>query len=170
LAHQRSRTYQPEIEESFARFQAVLVALRDVRARNNIPPKETLEFSVRCDAATTALLKPMEAYFATMAKANATAWGPSTTAPEMSASATLPGMEIFVDLRGFIDVKAEIARHEKERDNIAKMIAGKQSKLGNASFVERAPPAVVEQERQSLADLEKQQQSIAATLEKLRAM
>jgi valyl-tRNA synthetase len=161
---------KPEIEDSFARFQAVLVALRDVRARNNIPPKETLEFSARCDAATTTLLKPMEPYFATMAKARATAWGPSTTAPEMSASATLPGMEIFVDLRGFIDVKAEIARHEKERDNIAKMIAGKQSKLGNASFVERAPPAVVEQERQSLADLEKQQQSIAATLDKLRVM
>ncbi|RIK81248.1 MAG: valine--tRNA ligase [Planctomycetota bacterium] len=160
----------PEIETSFARFQAVLVALRDVRARNNIAPKETIEFSARCDEATAALLEPMAPYFATMAKAHATAWGPAATAPEMSASATLPGMEVFVDLRGFIDVKAEIARHEKERDNLAKLIVGKQSKLGNASFVERAPPAVVEQERESLAQLEKQRESVVATLEKLRAM
>ncbi|MEX2187618.1 MAG: valine--tRNA ligase [Pirellulales bacterium] len=160
----------PEIEERFARFQAVLVALRDVRARNNIPPKETIEFAARCDAETAKLLRPMEPYFATMAKARATEWSPTATAPEMSASATLSGMEIFVDLQGFIDVKAEIARHEKERDNLAKMIAGKQAKLANASFVERAPPQVVEQERESLAQLEMQRKSVAATLKKLRAM
>jgi valyl-tRNA synthetase len=159
-----------EIEERFARFQAVLVALRDVRARNNIPPKETIEFAARCDAEAAKLLRPMAPYFATMAKARATAWDPQATAPEMSASVTLSGMEIYVDLRGFIDVQAEIARHEKERDNLAKLIAGKQGKLGNANFVERAPPQVVEQERASLAQLERQRASVTAALEKLRAL
>ena len=112
----------------------------------------------------------MEPYFATMAKAKATAWGPTATAPEMSASATLSGMELFVDLQGFIDVKAEIARHEKESENLTKMIAGKQAKLSNESFVARAPAAVVEQEREALAQLEKQRESVAGTLAKLRAM
>jgi valyl-tRNA synthetase len=161
---------KPDIEESFARFQAVLVALRDVRARNNIPPKEAIEFAARCDEATAALLKPMAPYFSTMAKARATAWGPTATAPEISASAALPGIEIFVDLRGFIDVNAEIARHEKDLDNLTNLIAGKRAKLSNASFVERAPPQVVEQERASLAQLEQQQRSVAVTLEKFRSM
>ena len=47
----RRRGRTPEIEAHFARFQEVLRAVRDIRARQNVPPKTPLAFSVRCDAA-----------------------------------------------------------------------------------------------------------------------
>ena len=59
---------------------------------------------------------------------------------------TLPFGELYVDLEGLIDVAAEIARKEKERDNLQGLIKGKEAKLSNASFVERAPPVVVAKE------------------------
>ena len=59
------------IEAQFADFQAVLGAVREIRNRQNIPMKEELQFSVRCDAATAKLLAPMEPYFAQMARATA---------------------------------------------------------------------------------------------------
>ena len=51
-----------------------------------------------------------------------------------------------------IDIPAEIARLEKEIERLEGEIKKAEGKLGNASFVDRAPPAVVEQERQRMAD------------------
>ncbi len=59
----------PQIEVRFAQFQEVLKGLRDIRSRQNIPPKARLHFSVRCDAQMSNLLKPMEPYFESMAGA-----------------------------------------------------------------------------------------------------
>jgi valyl-tRNA synthetase len=56
-------------------------------------------------------------------------------------------------LEQFIDVDAELSRLERLLGQIVKQITGKQQKLGNESFVSRAPQQVVEQERQSLEDL-----------------
>ena len=51
-----------------------------------------------------------------------------------------------------IDVAAESARLAKEIARIEAEIAKAGAKLGNASFVERAPAAVVSQEKQRLED------------------
>ena len=74
------RRRDPQIEAQFGRFQEVLRAIRDVRARQNVPPRTQIAFSVRCDAATAALLKPMERYFASMAGARPTGFGPDVCA------------------------------------------------------------------------------------------
>ena len=77
------RRQDAEIEAQFARFQEVLRAVRDIRARQGVAPKTPLAFSVRCDAAIADLLDPMEPYFASLANANATAFGPDVTAPAL---------------------------------------------------------------------------------------
>ena len=58
-----------QIEARFARFQEVLKGLREIRSRQSIPPKTSIDFSVRCDAATVDLLQPMAVYFESMAGA-----------------------------------------------------------------------------------------------------
>ncbi|MEX2113653.1 MAG: valine--tRNA ligase [Pirellulales bacterium] len=145
-----------EIEARFARFQDVLKVLREVRSRQSIPPKATLRFAVRCAPEIAALLRPMTPYFASMAGAEATAWGPDVTAPATSASDVISGAEIFVDLAGHVDVEAEIARKTKELAKLNGAIAGKERQLSNASFVDRAPAEVIDKERAALAQLREQ--------------
>jgi valyl-tRNA synthetase len=157
------------IETRFARFQAVLGALREIRSRQNIPPKSPLDFSVRCDEETCDLLQPMTGYFASMANATAVDWGQDVQPPPTHAAVSLPGIEVFVDLRNFIDVGAEIARNEKLREKLIGQIQGKQNKLANAGFVDRAPADVVQRERESLQQLEQQLATVEATLANLQA-
>lgn len=156
------------IEAAFAEFQAVLGALREIRSRQNIPPKSSVEFSVRCDEATVKLLRPMEPYFASMANATAVAWGEHAEPPATNATVHISDADVFVDLTGFIDVDAEIARNEKlEREKLGQ-IEGKEKKLANANFVGRAPAEVVQRERDSLAQLKIELGSVQEILAKLR--
>ena len=157
------------IEQKFAKFQAVLGALREIRSRQGIAPKQEIEFSVTCEAADTSLLQPMEASFLSMAMAKNVGWGKDVVAPATSATVNLSGMDVHVDLKDFIDVEAEKKRNEKLQQKLSGAIAGKEKKLTNANFVDRAPADVVERERESLAEMKVQLEQVESALEDLRA-
>jgi len=156
-----------EIEAQFAQFQQVLRAIRDIRMRQNVPPKTRLEFSVRCARDTEKLLQPMEPYFSSMTGATSTDWGPDVNPPALSANVTLPGMEVYVDLAGLIDVEAEITRKKQEMHKLSALISAKQMKLENKYFVDRAPAEVVQKERDSLSELWIQHEATIKSLEDL---
>ncbi|MEX2168514.1 MAG: valine--tRNA ligase [Pirellulales bacterium] len=155
------------IEEQFAVFQAVLGAVREVRSRQNISMKDELNFTVRCSDQAAKLLRPMQPYFTQMARATGTAFGPDAAAPDLSASMTLPGMEVHVDVSRFIDVKAEVARLSKERDQLAQFAKLIDGKLANKGFVDNAPAEVVQQQRDKLAEARGQLASVEAALGKI---
>ena len=159
------------IEEQFADFQAVLGAVRELRMGQNIPPREPVDFCVRCDDATAKLLEPMQPYFLQMAKATATAWGPNATPPEVAASNQVSGtrgpIEIYVDVSRFIDVDAEKTRLAKQLEQLRGFVKSIEAKLGNEAFVGRAPAEVVQQQRDSLAEKQAQIASTEAALAKL---
>ena len=156
-----------DIEAQFTKFQAALGALREIRSVRNIPPKADIEFVARCDRDTVALLQPMEPYFASMARATCRGWGAEVEVPQPNATGVLPGIELYVDLKDFINVDEERERLGKERDKHLGFIKSKEAKLGNESFVSRAPADVVQRERDQLEQLREQ---LAAIDEALAAL
>jgi valyl-tRNA synthetase len=73
-------------------------------------------------------------------------------APKGTPVALTPAGEIYLPLEGLIDVAAERARLTKEIDKIRIEVKKCEGKLGNAGFVDRAPPEVVAQEKARLAE------------------
>ncbi len=73
-------------------------------------------------------------------------------APKGTPTAITPLGELFLPLEGLVDVEAERNRAAKELEKISKEIAKSQVKLSNPAFVDRAPVAVVDQERSRLND------------------
>ena len=156
-----------EIEQQFAQFQAVMSAVRNIRTENNIPPKESVSFSVRCDAKTKNLLTPMSPYFESMARATATALGPEISPPERVASKAVEGMEVHLDISEFFDVEAEKKRLDAEQAKLAKYVQSINGKLSNENFVSRAPAEVVEAERAKLAEVVEKLEAVEAAIAKL---
>ncbi|MDO5309560.1 MAG: valine--tRNA ligase [Planctomycetia bacterium] len=157
----------PVIEAQFAQFQDALRCVRDARARQNVPPRAEVKFTIKCSQEHAELLRPMCAYFKSMACACATAIGPDAQAPALASSATTGVLEVNVDVADLIDIPAEIAKTQKEIEKLQGFIKSKESKL-SGSFAEKAPAAVVEKERASLEDLKRQLVANEQTLVRLQ--
>ncbi len=153
-----------ELESQFSKFQMVLKNIREIRSRQQIPPKDKIEFAVKCDAANTELLKPMERYFLSMAKAKNVGWGEQVEPFKTGAQLTEAEIDVFVDLVDYIDVEAEKQRLSKEEEKLEKAITAREKKLSNENFVSRAPAEVVAQERDLLTEMQRKLASIKANL------
>ncbi len=90
-----------------------------------------------------------------------------TKLPEGDAAVAVGG-GARVMLKVEIDVAAECERLTKEIAKLEIEIGKATAKLGNASFADRAPPAVVAQERERLAGFENKVISMRAQLKKLQ--
>jgi valyl-tRNA synthetase len=81
--------------------------------------------------------------------------------PKTAATVVIGDVEVFLPLAGLIDLEAERARLRKELDATEQDAQRREARLGNAGFVDKAPPAVVQRERDGLA-------TVKATAERLR--
>lgn len=156
-----------QVEAAFSVFQTVLGAVREIRSRHNIPPRSSVSFSVRCSAETAAVLETMKVYFRRLANAQPVALGTGVSPRQPYAVMHLPELDVFVDLEGFIDVKAERAKLERQRGDLERMIDGKEKKLSNRNFLERAPAEVVQREQESLLQLRQQLDAVCRALQEL---
>ncbi len=156
------------LEEQFKLFHAVLGALREIRSRQNITPRKPIAFRVKCDQDVVALLTPMRDHFTALAQAETAALGEHVEPPPTSAEVQIGKLKVFVDLEGLIDVDAEIQRLDKQQERLTGSINGKEKKLGNQSFVQRAPADVVQRERDALVQLKDQLDTVTAALAALR--
>jgi valyl-tRNA synthetase len=93
--------------------------------------------------------------------------GSADAAGARYASAVTSLGDVFIDLAGKIDVAAERQRLAKEHEKAQKSLAATKAKLANDSFVTRAKPEVVEQERRRLAEAEEQCARLAKLLDAL---
>jgi len=156
-----------ETEARFGSFLAVVGGIREIRARQNVPPRKTVEVAIRCPAEIRGLLEPMRQAIESMAVCEIADLGPDADGAAGAAEITVAGCELFIDLADLIDVDAEIDRISRELAKLEGLIKGKQGKLANEQFTSRAPAAVVEKERAQLAEFEAAAEKQRAALKAL---
>jgi len=84
---------------------------------------------------------------------------------EIGASVVLlSGAELFIPLEGVIDVERERERLRSDLDRIEGHELATRNRLGNESFVARAPQEVVEREREKLGSFVEQREKLTRSL------
>jgi len=87
-----------------------------------------------------------------------------------SATALVGKMKILIPLAGLIDKDAELARLEKEMGRLQQDIMRTGKKLENPNFVDKAPPAVVQKEKDKLEAAQAAVQQLAEQADKIRVL
>ncbi len=153
-----------EIEARFRRMQDLVRGVREVRNRYVLDLKTPLDVMVRCSAPLAEDFRALRAFVAQLAGVGKLECGPEIVRPKQSATQVQPEFEAYVSLAGHIDVAAETARLRKQQAEKAKHLQSAQAKLQNGNFVDRAPAEVVQQQRELVADLQAQLETIAVSL------
>jgi valyl-tRNA synthetase len=156
---------QPEKidETSEAKVQALkdlAYACRNLRGEMNLSPALKVPLVASGNAESLAEFMPYLKALAKLSDMQIVADGFDSLAEEASAPVAVVG-ETRLMLKIEIDVAAEKERLAKEIARLEGEIVKAQAKLGNESFVGRAPAAVVDQEKKRLADF-------VATVDKLK--
>jgi valyl-tRNA synthetase len=150
--------------------QQFILGVRRIKGEMNIPPGKPLPVLVaNASARDREWIDLARPYLDFLARTESiTVLDDETDAPE-SAIALVGKMKILIPLAGLIDKDAELARLDKEIGKLRADIERIDKKLANPSFVDKAPAAVVQKERDrlndqgaALADLVAQQTRISA--------
>ena len=156
------------MEASMARMQELVRSVREVRNRYNIEPKTPLETFVRCNVGVAGDFGTLAPFIIQLAGIGKLESGPDVTKPPQAASHVTPEFEVYVSLKGLIDPAAEAKRLDKQLADKRKQLQGTQAKLANANFVKNAPPEIVQQQHEQVADLQKQIEAIEANIRDLK--
>jgi valyl-tRNA synthetase len=144
----------------------VISAIRSVRSEMNVPAAATVTLSVSGAAfKTAARLQAHDIAIKRLARVEVIHLA---HAPLKGAVQIVVGeATVSMPLAGLVDLDAERARLEKERDKVAKDIARVDAKLTNAQFMAKAPEEVVEEQRERRAEAEALHAKIDAALARL---
>ena len=151
-----------------ARLKAVVAETRRLRSEMGLPPGERVPLLTLGDEAFVAGATPLLKALARLADVQALADEAAFAAATQAAPVAMNG-GLRLALHVQVDVVAETARLSKEVARLHGEITKGEGKLGNESFVARAPAAVVQQEQARLADCRLALERLQGQLSRLNA-
>ena len=149
-------------EHDFELAKSLVSVVRSTRARYRLSPKEELDVAVRASIEDCAVLEAQHDFICGVGRVGALTASVGQQKPEGAVSVVDGGLEVFVVVGGLVDLAAEVAQLRKGLAKAEGELAGVTKTLGNAGFVAKAAPAIIERKRSQQAELEQ-------TVERLKA-
>ncbi|AFM02008.1 valyl-tRNA synthetase [Desulfitobacterium dehalogenans ATCC 51507] len=143
---------EDDIEKQMNQIMDVIKAVRNIRAEMSVQPGKKAEIIlVAPEKAAFEVLELGRESIRLLAGGSTVDVVPSLEVkPAQAASAVLEGVEVYLPLRGLLDLDKEIARVEKEIAQAQQEQSRLEGKLNNQGFVAKAPEQVVAKEREKL--------------------
>jgi valyl-tRNA synthetase len=154
-------------ERAFGPVIGIVEAIRNIRGEMNVPFKVVLDDvevgSLDRDAEATVREELGRIHrLSNVQDALVRPAGVPPATKSASAVAVGAGFEVRVGLAGAIDIQTELARIDKEIAKLDQDLAGVLKKLENPSFIQKAPPEVVEKDRARGEELREKRGKLAA--------
>ena len=157
-----------EADTSMGLLKEMVTAVRTIRSRMNVPPGKKADLVIRNVNGHQSNIESFDDIIKTLGRINKITLGANLAKPDQSATAVVQKMELFVPLKGLIDLDQEIARLSKRLDELKGHLSGVEKKLANENFVNRAPENVVAHEKQNLQDMTAEFDLVKANLDMLQ--
>ena len=158
----------PKADAWMVQLKAMVAAVRALRSEMNLPPGQRVPLLVHGDgfaAQAAPVLQALARLSEVQTIADEAAFAQATAV----APVTMVGPARLA-LRVEIDLVQESERLAREIARVETEVSKAQARLGNVSFVARAPAAVVEQERARLAEFSASLERLQAQLSRLKPL
>ena len=161
--------YYPEAEKNMAFVMSGIRSIRNARQEMDIPPSKKAKINfVAEDENIINMLNYGERYFINLASASSIEiLEDKSNIVGDNLSVVLDKCEAYIPLEDLVDFDKEIERLEKEKEKLQGELKRVKGKLSNDGFVNKAPEAVVDAEREKLKKYESMMEKVEARLETL---
>ncbi len=149
--------------KAFERAGQIIIALRNLRKDKNIPNKDSLTLKVKSGPMAECRFYPVISKLGNLSLVETV-----TEKPDGVMVFTVGSQEFYVPINESLDLEAEIKKIEEELKYTRGFLNSVQKKLSNERFVNNAPTAVVEKERQKQADAEARIKVLEEQLKELK--
>src|SRR5699024_1335368 len=151
------------------RLVSIIKSVRNIRAEVDTPMSKEIQLIIQAENEDVVNeLESERHYLERFCNPSELTIAIETDVPDKAMSAVVTGAEIFLPLEGLIDFDKEIKRLEKELDKWTKEVDRVQKKLANENFVNKAPEAVVNEERRKKEDYLDKQAKVKERLAELK--
>jgi valyl-tRNA synthetase len=148
----------------------LVTAVRTVRAEMNVPPAAKLDARLRGAAPSTRARLDAHREIVLRLARLASIDAVETVETRGAVQIVLDEATIVLPMTGIVDVAQERQRLTREIDRIGADIGKIEKKLANPSFVDKAPPEVVDEQRERLGEAQAVHARLNAALERLAAL
>jgi len=158
-------------EQQMELLMGIITGIRNIRAEADVHPSQKIEaFVTNVDAATVALVESFSPAISDLTRLNGLSVAETLDKPADAATYIFNDIEIFVPLKGLVDVDAELAKLGRERGKVEKSLKQVNGKLANRKFLDNAPADVVAREQGKKEEFEARLQRIEEAEQRLRSI
>jgi valyl-tRNA synthetase len=156
-------------EEQMELLMGVITGIRNIRSEAEIHPSMKIEAFVVCPDETKAgFLDRFKKAIIDMTRLSGFTVQQKSTKPDDAATFIAHDIEIYVPLKGLVDVTAELAKLAKEREKVEVKLTQINGKLNNVKFLSNAPADVVDKEKEKKDELDVRLATITEAQAKLK--
>ncbi len=152
-------------EHIFPKLQEIISAIRNLRNEHQVNPRQSVNVSIRAGAEPARQIETNREMIELLATCQLTNVAAEIAPVKDAATITAAGCEIFVE--GLVTADAERQRLAKSIDDCSKKINAINVRLSNEAYIAKAPPALVQQSRDQLANLEAELTKLQEAMKKL---
>ena len=135
-------------EKDIDLFKLVITSIRNIKSNLGISPKKEIAIYCRGDELKTAVINNNKHHLLQLVNVRDIECGLNIKKPEQSATSVINNLEIFIPLKGLIDIDKEIVRLETKLKDLEARLNNVKKKLDNKKFVQKAPKEIIAHEQQ----------------------
>ena len=159
----------PKHERMMNTVMAVITEIRSMRSEKNVPPGRRISAILQAEGESLDILTDAQGDIMHLAGLEKLILEEPGRTPEKCLSAVVEGINIFLPLAEMVDLEEELARIRKELEQARRELGRAEKNLRNEGFISKAPPEVVEKEREKAELYRAQAARLEALLQELDA-
>ncbi len=162
-----------DAEARMEKLMGVVNAIRNIRGEMNVSPAVRVEVTCLCaDQSDIELLSAQSRTIEDLGRVSrvTAALAGRIEKPKFAAGGVVGNIEVFVVLKDILDFDSEAKRLEKELAKLEKEFGNTRRKLSNYEFLDKAPPEVIEKEREKSERLGEKKDKLSRRLKLMEGL
>ncbi len=152
-------------------LMGIITGIRNIRSEADVHPSTKIEVLIICgDKQKAEIIKSFTAAISDMTRLNSLTILQDAEKPTDAATYIYNDIEIFVPLKGLVDVVSELAKLMRERKKVEAKLGQVNGKLSNQKFLANAPDDVVAKEQEKKANLDAKMAKIIEAEQRLEQL